>query len=133
MTNNDWHDDLEKIRKQTKNAVDEEREVLRKSIKGLGKTGLNIFYRRVQWLWDEAYPFIDARTQDSLEKLGLPKQADELVEFIEKKWQNVKFDDSGEFNDDERKRRAFVLLLERAVGSDLEKRTDDVLAAAVRS
>ena len=133
VTNNDWHDDLEKIRKQTKNAVDEEREVLRKSIKGLGKTGLNIFYRRVQWLWDEAYPFIDARTQDSLEKLGLPKQADELVEFIEKKWQNVKFDDSGEFNDDERKRRAFVLLLERAVGSDLEKRTDDVLAAAVRS
>lgn len=133
VMNNDWHNDLEKIRKQTKNAVDEEREVLRSSIKGLGKTGLDIFYRRIQWLWDEAYPFIDARTQDSLEKLGLPNKPEEVVKLIEQNWQDFKFDDSGGFDKEERKRRAYVLLLERSVGADLEKKIEDVLAATAKS
>ncbi|OSS52483.1 hypothetical protein B5807_02055 [Epicoccum nigrum] len=65
------HDDLGKIRKQTKNAIDDGRGVLQSSIKGLGKTGLDIFYRLNQWLWDEAFPFIDTRTKVSLAELGL--------------------------------------------------------------
>lgn len=130
---NDWHNDLEKLRKQAKNKVDEERDVLQSSIKGLGKTGLNIFYRRIQWLWEEAYPFIDARTQDSLEKLGLPKEPDEVVELMDKNWQDLEVDDSGDFKDEEKKRRAFVLLLERSVGADLEKKIENCLAAAAKS
>lgn len=133
VANNDWQNDLERIREQNNNAVDEEREVLRSSIKGLGKTGLDIFYRRIQWLWHEAFPFVDARTQGSLEKLGLPNKPKEIVELIEKNWQDVEFGDSGEFGDEEMKRRAFVLLLERAMGADLEKRVEDVLVAAVKS
>lgn len=132
VVNNDWHNDLEKLRKQTKGAIDEEREVLRSSIKGLGKTGLDIFYRRIQWLWDEAYPFVDARTQDSLEKLGLPKEADDVVTLIEESWEGISVDDSPDLSQDDKKRRAFVLLLERAVGSDLEKKTGDVFVAAAK-
>ncbi|KAF1926303.1 uncharacterized protein M421DRAFT_102639 [Didymella exigua CBS 183.55] len=116
IQSNDWHNDLEKIRKQTKNSVDEERD------------RRNIFYRRIQRFWDEAYPFIDARTADSLEKLGLPNDPDEIVERIEKNWQDLKFDNSEEFGEEDRKRRAFVLLLERSVGADLEKKIEDVLA-----
>lgn len=130
---NNWHNDLEKLRKQAKNKVDKERDVLQSSIKGLGKTGLNIFYRRIQWLWEEAYPFIDARTQDSLEKLGMPKEPNEVVELIDKNWQDLEVDVSGDFKDEEKKRRAFVLLLERSVGADLEKKSEDILTAAAKS
>lgn len=130
VKNNDWHNDLEKLRKQANNKVEEERKVLQSSIKGLGKTGLNILYRRIQWLWEEGYPFIDARTQDSLEKLGLPKEPDELVEMIKKKWKDLGFKDSEEYDEEEQKRRAFVLLLERSVGAELEKRIGEVLVAA---
>ena len=62
---NDWSASLEAVRKQTGKSVDEERELLRSNIKGLGKTGLDIFYRRVQWIWKEGYPFIDGRTKES--------------------------------------------------------------------
>ncbi|KAF3033089.1 hypothetical protein E8E12_003801 [Didymella heteroderae] len=133
VKDNDWHNDLEKLRKQAKNEVEEERMVLQSSIKGLGKIGLNIFYRRIQWLWEEAFPFIDARTQDSLEKLGLPKKPDEVVELIQENWQDLKFDDDNEYDEEEQKRRAFVLLLERSVGADLEKKIEDILVAAAKS
>ncbi|KAF3036360.1 hypothetical protein E8E11_001777 [Didymella keratinophila] len=133
VKDNDWHNDLEKLRKQAKHKVGEERDVLQSSIKGLGKTGLNIFYRRIQWLWEEAYPFIDARTQDSLEKMGLPKEPEKVVQLVGEHWKYLELDDSGDFAEEERKRRAFVLLLERSVGADLEKKIDDVLAAVAKS
>lgn len=63
VANNDWHNDLGKIRKWTTGAVGEERELFRPSIKGLGRSGLDIFHRRIQWLWDEAFVFVGARTQ----------------------------------------------------------------------
>ncbi|KAJ4987569.1 endonuclease iii-like protein [Stagonosporopsis vannaccii] len=133
VANNDWHNDLQKLREQTQNTVQEEREVLQSSIKGLGKTGLDIFYRRIQWLWTEAFPFVDVRTQDSLGKLGLPKKADEVVALLKRHWPGVKFDDGAAGDEEEKKRRAFVLLLERSVGADLENRIDDVLTKAARS
>lgn len=135
VADNNWGNDLEKIRKQAKNAVDRERENLRASVKGLGQTGLDIFYRRIQWLWDEAFPFVDERTQKSLEKLGLPNKPDELVHLIENNWQSVEFEEENHEegpDDDMKKRRAFVILLERAVGADLEKKSEDVLVAAAK-
>ncbi|KAJ4333658.1 hypothetical protein N0V87_007414 [Didymella glomerata] len=48
VKHNDWHNDFEKLSKQAKSKVDEERDALQSSIKGLGKTGLNNFYRRIQ-------------------------------------------------------------------------------------
>lgn len=131
VTNNDWHNDLERIRKQSKGSVEAERELLRRSVKGLGKTGLDIFYRRIQWLWDEAFPFVDARTLSSLEKLGLPKRPESIMKMIEVRWGEIAFkDDDSKYSEAEQQRRAFVLLLERAVGADLEKRIDEVLEQA---
>ena len=130
VSNNNWHNDLKRLRKQSKGSVEAEREVLRRSIKGLGKTGLDIFYRRVQWAWAEAYPFVDARTQVLLEKLGLPKRPEGLVKMIEVRWGEIGFRDGEEYSDEEKRRRAFVVLIERAVGADLEKRIDDVLEEA---
>lgn len=130
VSDNDWHNDLSKLRAQSKNAVGSEREVLRGSIKGLGKTGLDIFYRRVQWQWDEAYPFIDARTQIALEKLGLPKRAEGVQKMIEVRWKELRFEDGREGSVDEKRQRAFVMLLERAVGADLEEKVEEVLEQA---
>lgn len=132
VKDNDWHHDLKKLREQAQNKVAGERDMLQSSIKGLGKTGLDIFYRRIQWLWEEAYPFVDARTQDSLVKLGLPKEPAECLKLIENHWQDLTLDDGENFTDEEKKRRVFVLLLERSVSADLEKKIEDVLAAASR-
>lgn len=130
VSNNNWHNDLRKIRRQTRSAVESERELLRRNIKGLGKTGLDIFYRRIQWLWTEAYPFVDPRTHIALEKLGLPKRPEGIVKMIEVQWHALNFQDSGKYNNEERRRRAFVILLERAVGADLERNIDAVLEEA---
>lgn len=37
---------------------------------GFGKKVPDISYRSIQWLWVEAYLFIDSRTQAMLETLG---------------------------------------------------------------
>jgi hypothetical protein len=130
VSNNDWHNDLSKLRAQSKNSVESEREVLRRSIKGLGKTGLDIFYRRVQWQWDEASPFVDSRTQAALERLGLPERAEKIEKLIESRWNDLNFGEGDGHDLETRKRRAFVVLLERAIGADLEKKIDQVLNEA---
>lgn len=121
---------LEEVRKQTKRDVGKERELLRSSIKGVGPTGLDIFFRRVQWLWTEAFPFMDKRTKDAMAALGLPDKAGEMFEALERIWEDL---DAGEVagkDENERKRRAFVVVLERAVGAHLEKKSETVLEEA---
>lgn len=103
---------------------------LKEHIKGLGPTGLEIFFRRVQWLWTSSYPNIDGRTADSLRVLGLPQDGQELVDLIKSHWKDVKSSDLAGKDEEERKRRAFVLILERATGAQLEHKIDDVLSAA---
>lgn len=130
LSSNNWHNDLSKIRKQNKGSVEAEREVLRRSIKGLGKAGLETFYRRIQWQWEEAYPFVDSRTQTSLEKLGLPKRPESIVKMIEVRWDELNVKNVEGFTSEEQRRRAFVVLLERAIGADLEKNIDVILREA---
>lgn len=132
VSDNDWHNDLERLRSQAKNTVESEREKLQKSVKGLGKTGLDIFYRRVQWQWEEAYPLIDQRTQQALEKMGLPKRAEGVQKMIEVRWKELGFEKGGRSSLGERRRRAFVVLLERAVGADLEGRIEEVVEEAAK-
>ncbi|KAF2112144.1 hypothetical protein BDV96DRAFT_498198 [Lophiotrema nucula] len=129
---NDWSNDLEKIREKTKETVEKERELLRTSIKGLGKTGLDIFYRRIQWTWEEAYPFVDQRTSAAMKKLGLPSDTESLTKLIEEGWSDLEVADDGDHTGEAQKRRAFVLLLERAVGADLEGKIDQVLEEATK-
>lgn len=126
ISNNNWHNDLAKLRRLGKGSVEAEREVLRRSIKGMGKTGLDLFYRRVQWQWDEIFPYINERTLASLEKLGLPKRPESLLKMIEVRWAELGIEDLDEFSSEEQWKRAFVMLLERAVGADWEKKIQHV-------
>ncbi|GAB7366455.1 hypothetical protein MBLNU230_g8251t1 [Neophaeotheca triangularis] len=118
---------LQKVRDDCSRDVDAEREMLKSKIKGLGKTGLEIFFRRVQWLWLEAFPFVDERSGRALRKLGLPEEPEDLVKALE----GV---DVGHLPGEDvaaKRRRAFVTVLERATGADLEGKHDDVAEAAV--
>jgi len=126
VSNNNWHNDLARLRRLGKGSVEAEREVLRRSIKGMGKTGLDIFYRRVQWQWEEIFPYISPRTLSSLEKLGLPKRPESLLKMIEVRWAELGISDLEKFSVEEKRKRAFVTLLERAVGADLEKKTQEI-------
>ena len=121
---------LEKLRKQAGHDLEKEREILQKSVKGLGKTGLNIFYRRVQATWTEAFPFADERTSKSLERLGLPESAEELDKFVNEKWNELRGAFKGEKDTHLARRKAFVLILERAVAIDLEGNIDELLIKA---
>lgn len=84
----------------------------------------------MQGAWEEAYPFVDHRTADALSKLGLPSGAEELRKLLEEKWTELETDDVTGSNDEIKKREAFVRVLERAVGADLEGNIPDILKEA---
>ncbi|KAK4580024.1 hypothetical protein LTR86_000226 [Recurvomyces mirabilis] len=122
--------EMQKVRDDCNRDVDKERQYLKDNIKGLGNTGLDIFFRRVQWLWDAGYPFIDDRTMQSLHKLGLPEEGEELHEVVEQHWDELDTKVIAGSDEDMKKRRALVTVLERATGSDLEGKHEALLAAA---
>ena len=107
----------------------QEREMLKKHVKGLGKTGLDIFFRRMQCVWPKSYPFVDQRTLSSIEKLGLPNTAEDLKELLDENWNELKIEDI-HGADDESKRKAFVRILERSLGVDFEGHVDIVRSKA---
>ncbi|KAF2017680.1 hypothetical protein BU24DRAFT_333390, partial [Aaosphaeria arxii CBS 175.79] len=127
ISTNEWDNDLKNLREDAKKNVKKEREMLRSSIKGLGPTGLDIFYRRVQWLWHEVFPFIDKRTSEALGKLGLPVKAEDLRDLIKDNWDAL---DAPNKEEDRAENRAFVQVLERAISADLEKKVDQLLGKA---
>ena len=96
----------------------------------MGKTGIEIFRRRIQGVWPSCYPFVDHKTASSLEKFGLPSDAEGLQQLVEKHWSQLNTEDIKADNEDEKKRKAFVRLLEHAVGADLENNVDEVKAQA---
>ena len=96
----------------------------------MGKTGIEIFRRRIQGVWPSYYPFVDHRTASSLEKFGLPSDAGELQQVVEEHWSQLNVEEIKGDNEDEKKRKAFVRLLEHAVGADLENNVDGVKAQA---
>lgn len=128
---NDTDTSLEKLREQAKKDWDTERDLLQENIKGLGKTGLDIFFRRVQWLWPESFPFVDDRTARGIEKLGLPKNPDELVKLLDQHWGKLETGSLAKGDKETKKRRAFVVICERATGADLEGKSEALLEAAV--
>ena len=76
---------------------------------------------------------MDGRTAGSLEKIGLPSDADELRDLLQENWKDINSDDVLGKDGDEKQRRAFVIILERAVGADLEGNVDDVKNEAEKS
>lgn len=121
---------MQKLLDDSDDDVDKALDTLKASIKGLGGTGLNIFLRRVQWLWENGYPYIDDKTSLSLRKLGLPEEAGDLRKAMEGSWAKLETKGLAGKGEAAKKRRAFVLILERAVGADLEGKVDDLAAAA---
>jgi hypothetical protein len=111
------------------NALDE----LQRNINGLGNTGVKIFLRRVQWLWSEGFPYVDDRTQHSLLKVGLPTEGSELAKLIDENYKDLDTIDIAGKDEAEKKRRTFVTVLERAIGSDLEGKVDQMLAATTEA
>ncbi|TKA73744.1 hypothetical protein B0A55_05457 [Friedmanniomyces simplex] len=124
---------MRRIREDCDRDVPREREYMQSNVKGLGKTGLDIFFRRVQWLWDVSYPFVDDRTMQSLRKLGLPDDGEELRDLMERHWSGVETKHLAGDDEAMRKRRAFVTILERATGCDLEGKHEALLEAAAGS
>ncbi|KAI4101837.1 MAG: hypothetical protein LQ339_004883 [Xanthoria mediterranea] len=125
----DGDEDVTLQRVQRECDHDWQKEMLRKHIKGLGKTGLDIFGRRIQAQWPALYPFADQRTLSGLQKLGLPGTAEELKKLLDHHWAELNTQ-GFEGNEDEKKRRVFVQVLERAIGVDLEGNADGVRARA---
>lgn len=121
---------LDKVREEGNKDWDHERTLLQENIKGLGKTGLDIFYRRVQWLWEEAFPFCEERSARGLDKLGLSKNPDELSRMLIEHWDKLNTNSLAGNDDVTKKRRAFVVLCERAAFANLEGKTAEILSAA---
>ena len=121
---------LERVREESGHDYDKEREMLKKNVKGLGKTGLDIFGRRIQGVWPNFYPFVDQKTLAAVEKLGLPGSAEHLRNLLDEKWERLDVKDVEAKDEAEKKRKAFVRILERAVGADLEGNIDSIKSEA---
>ncbi|SIO47554.1 hypothetical protein SAMN05444722_2426 [Rhodovulum sp. ES.010] len=53
-----------------------------KAFKGIGDVGADIFFREVQTIWTEHYPFMDAMARKAARRQGLPDDADALAELV---------------------------------------------------
>ena len=73
---------------------------------------------------------MDERTSTAFEQFDLPGDPTELKKFIDEHWMEI--DKKDMFGDDaeKTKRRLYAMLLDRAVGADLEGNVDAVLDGA---
>lgn len=76
--------DLSKLREAAGRDPARERKLL-KELKGIGDVGVDIFFREVQEIWDEVFPFIDKRASASAKQLGLPTDANALSKLVDKR------------------------------------------------
>ena len=124
---------LEKLRKEAEYDREVLRETITNSFKGVGRTGVDIFLRRIQGSWKECYPYIDDRTAKGLEQLGLPTYEGPMQKLIDDHWQQLKLDDVQGKDEHEKKRMVFMRVLERALSSDLEGRMDELIQHAMEA
>lgn len=75
--------DLRRLRELAAHDPQKERRLLLE-FKGLGNVGVDIFFREVQLVWDELYPFVDQRALKAAQQLELGHDADEIASFLEK-------------------------------------------------
>ncbi|MFD4631598.1 endonuclease [Streptomyces sp. NPDC058284] len=78
LVNEEWHGDLREVRKEADGDVAVLERMLRR-VPGLGPTGVHIFLREVQDVWPEYRPHLDAKVLQGAERLGLPRDAAELL------------------------------------------------------
>lgn len=53
--------------------------------KGVGNVGADIFFREVQIVWEEIYPFADKKALKAARELGLPDTADALARLVSRR------------------------------------------------
>ena len=73
--------DLRNLREAAEQDPAKERALL-KEFKGLGDTGVDIFFREVQVAWEELYPFVDKRAAKTAQEVGLEPEAEALAKLV---------------------------------------------------
>jgi hypothetical protein len=76
-----WRGDLRQLRGEANKDPDQERKLL-KEFKGIGDTGVDIFFREVQSTWAELAPFADRRALASAQRLGLGSDTKALGRLV---------------------------------------------------
>lgn len=76
-----WKGDLRQLRDEAEQDPVQERKLL-KQFKGIGDTGVDVFFREVQGLWQELFPFVDRRALDSAKRLGLGDDARDIGRLV---------------------------------------------------
>ncbi len=95
-------------------------------------TATDILFRGLQVHWDELFPTADERALKAAnEYFNLPAASpDELADFIKSKWDMISKDQKGNGKDkDADVRGVFSMILDRAVGIEIEGKVDDAFAA----
>ena len=72
--------DLRRLREEAGRDVEEEKRRLQ-AFKGIGKVGADIFLREVQVVWDEVYPYADAKVLQAAKKLDLGNDVEALAKL----------------------------------------------------
>ncbi|MFW5746953.1 MAG: endonuclease [Nanoarchaeota archaeon] len=62
--------DLRNLRQAAQRIPDKEKELL-KEFKGIGDVGADIFFREVQAIWDELYPFLGKKAAQQAQKMDI--------------------------------------------------------------
>ena len=73
--------DLRRLRDAAERDPQQERELL-KEFKGLGDVGVDIFFREVQVVWTELFPFADRRSLAAARKLQLGRDTGALAQLV---------------------------------------------------
>lgn len=76
--------DLRRLREKAGEDPKRMRELL-KEFSGIGEVGADIFCREVQAAWPELYPFVDQKSVDSAEKLGLASSKEAVAKLVPQK------------------------------------------------
>ncbi|MGH7608736.1 MAG: hypothetical protein ACREOD_02160 [Candidatus Dormibacteria bacterium] len=77
----DYQGDLRRLRQRAGRRPDQLRTLLTQ-FTGVGPVSVDIFFREVQGLWSELYPFADQRALSAAQRLGLPAQAPALARLV---------------------------------------------------
>lgn len=76
----EYDGDLRKLRAASGRDPEDQRAAI-KAFKGIGDVGADIFFREMQTVWTEHYPFLDKTAKSAARRLGAPESAEELAEW----------------------------------------------------
>ena len=76
--------DLRRLRERAGRDPAAERRLL-KQFKGIGDVGADIFFREVQSVWEELYPFADRKALAAATELGIARDTASLAKLVRRK------------------------------------------------